>query len=288
MILVTGANGTFGRLVVEHLLSAVPADTLAVSVRDPARAAELAARGVAVRQADFDAPETVARAFAGAHTVLVNATNYGTGPAQRRVQHAAAISAAQAAGAKRLVVTSFQDLARCSMPAVAGYAETEAQARSAGLAATVLRLTAGLDTATARDVRWAMAAGALIAPAGRARIAPPALADLAEAAANVAHEPGHEDTTYELTGPDAVSWDDLAALAGSLAGRDLEYRPVPDDEYREHVATLGFPADAVGPLLDYYAAVRAGWASTPHGDLGRLLHRPPVPALEAVRRASAS
>jgi NAD(P)H dehydrogenase (quinone) len=288
MILVTGANGTFGRLVVEHLLSAVGADAVAVSVRDPDRAADLAARGVTVRQADFDTPETLARAFAGAHTVLVNATNYGTGPAQRRVQHAAAISAAQASGAKRLVVTSFQDLARCPMPAVAGYAETETQARSAGLAATVLRLTAGLDTATARDVRWAMAAGALIAPAGLARIAPPAIADLAEATANVAHEPGHEDTTYELTGPDAVTWDDLAALAGSLAGRDLEYREVPDDEYREHVAALGFPADAVGPLLDYYAAVRAGWASTPHGDLGRLLHRPPVPAIEAVRRAAAA
>src|ERR1700733_6303615 len=120
MILVTGANGTFGRLVVAHLLSAVPADTLAVSVRDPARAAELAARGVTVRQADFDAPETLARAFAGAHTVLVNATNYGTGPAPRRGQHAAAIRAAQAAGAKRLVVTSFQGLARGDGPAAHG------------------------------------------------------------------------------------------------------------------------------------------------------------------------
>jgi hypothetical protein len=62
---------------------------------------------------------------------------------------------------------------------------------------------------------------------------------------------------------------------------------VPDEEYRAHVAGLGFPADAVGPLLDYYAAVRAGWASTPHDDLGRLLGRPPVPALEAVRSAAA-
>jgi NAD(P)H dehydrogenase (quinone) len=288
MILVTGANGIFGRLVAEHLLSAGPADGVAVSVRDPARAAELAARGVSVRQADFGAPETLARAFAGAHTVLVNATNYGTDPARRRAQHAAAISAVQAAGAKRLVVTTFQDLGHCPMPAVAGYAETEAQAKSAGLAATVLRLTAGLDAATARDVRWAVAAGALIAPAGRARIAPPAVADLAEAAANVLREPGHEDTTYELTAPDAVTWDDLAALAGSLAGRDLVYRPVPDDEYRAHVAGFGFPAEAVGPLLDYYAAIRAGWAGRPRDDLGRLLHRPPLPALEAVRRAAAS
>ena len=75
MILITGANGAFGRRIVEYLLDR-PAK-LAVSVREPARAAALAAKGVDVRHRDFDAPETLAQASDGAETILLNVTNSG-------------------------------------------------------------------------------------------------------------------------------------------------------------------------------------------------------------------
>ncbi len=71
MILVTGANGQLGRAVVENLLLRVPADRVAVSVRDPGKAGHLAARGVEVRTADFDQPEGLDHAFAGADQVLI-------------------------------------------------------------------------------------------------------------------------------------------------------------------------------------------------------------------------
>lgn len=94
--------------------------------------------------------------------------------------------------------------------------------------------------------------------------------------------------TYELTGPDAVSWDDLAALASSISSKNVRYRPVEDCEYREHVAALGVPEAAIGMLLDYYAAVRGGWASSPTSDLARLLHRAPASTIQAIRQPAAA
>jgi len=142
-----------------------------------------------VRRADFDEPATLVRAFAGAGTVLINGTNYGTDPARRGQQHAAAITAAAESGAARLVVTTWQDLERCPMPEVSDYPATEAGARAARIPATILRLTSDLAALAARDVRWALAAGTLTAPAGKACITPAAVTDLAEATANVSARP---------------------------------------------------------------------------------------------------
>jgi hypothetical protein len=86
MIVVTGATGKLGRLVVEGLLKKVPAREIAVAVRSPEKAKDLAIRGVAIRPADYSRPETLAEAFAGAEKVLlVSSSEVG----QRAPQHAA-------------------------------------------------------------------------------------------------------------------------------------------------------------------------------------------------------
>lgn len=204
MIVITGGNGEFGRLVAGHLLDHLPAGKVTVTVREPRKAGPLKDRGADVRHADFDEPATLVRAFKGADTVLINGTSYGTDPARRAQQHAAAITAAAGSGAGRLVITTWQDLDHCPMPEVSDYPATEARARAARTPVTIMRLTSDLAALVARDVRWAVAAGTLTAPAGQARITPAAVTDLAEATANVLREAGHEGVTYELTGPDPV------------------------------------------------------------------------------------
>ncbi|MFF0270966.1 NAD(P)H-binding protein [Kribbella sp. NPDC004536] len=279
MILITGANGAFGRRVVEYLLDR-PAK-LAVSVREPARAAELAAKGVDVRHGDFDAPETLAKAYEGAETILINATNYGSAVSGRIVdQLKPAVQAARAAGAERLVITTWQDLDNCPLPYAQDFRTVEELARHAFPTATVLRMTYGVAASVARDVQWAEATGLLSAPAGTARVAPAATDDLAAAAANAVLTTEIAARTYELTGPDAIDWNDLAGLAG------VEYRAIDDDQFRAQAEAAGFPPEAVGMLLDYYAAFRSGSAGTPTTDLADLLGRPPVSSLEAVRRAT--
>src|SRR5512138_59758 len=104
MIVVTAATGHLGRLVVEGLLRKVPAREVAVAVRNPDKAKDLAARGVEVRRADYSRPETLGPALAGAEKVLlVSSSEVG----QRAAQHAAVVRAAKAAGVRLLVYTSI-------------------------------------------------------------------------------------------------------------------------------------------------------------------------------------
>jgi NAD(P)H dehydrogenase (quinone) len=278
MIIVTGANGPLGRLVVEHLVPLVPAGDVVASVRDPAAFG----LDVEVRRGDFDDPATLD--FAGADTVFLNATNYGSSPAVRGRQQANAIAAARAAGVRRVVLTSWQDADTCPLESMTDYPATERLVATSVEAWTVVRLGYGLAAALARDVLTARKAGVMTAPAGDARVAAAATADLAEAVARVlagTGAAGHDGKTYNLTGPDAVGWAELAALAGP----GIAYRPVTDDDFGAQAVASGFPAGAVGQLLALYAAFRSGWANTPTTDLARLLGRPPTRTLDAVAAA---
>jgi len=236
---------------------------------------------VAVRQADFDHPDTLPAAFAGADTVFVNGTNYGVPPAQRGAQHAAALRAAQASGATRIVVTSWPDLENCPLDFATDYPGTERVAKDWDGEWTIMRLSHGMPAALARDVHWARQAGELAAPAGDARVTVAAVPDLAEAVANVLVEPGHGGRTYELTGPDAVSWAELATLAGD----PVRYRRISDDEFHDVARAAGWPDTAAVALVSLYRAFRAGWLNTPTGDLAALLHRQPTRSIDAVNGA---
>jgi len=108
-ILVTGAAGQLGQRVVHHLLETykVPAGRIIAATRDPSKLAELAARGVATRKADFDDAAGLVSAFEGAGTVLIISTDALAVPGQRLKQHTAAVNAAAKAGVKHIAYTSM-------------------------------------------------------------------------------------------------------------------------------------------------------------------------------------
>jgi NAD(P)H dehydrogenase (quinone) len=106
--------------------------------------------------------------------------------------------------------------------------------------------------------------------------------DLAAAIATVLLEDGHEGKTYDLTGQDAVGWDDLAGLASERAGKKISFRSIDDEEARSRLEGAGLPPEVVPVALGFYAAYRAGWSGTPSGDIERLAGRPATPTLEAV------
>jgi NAD(P)H dehydrogenase (quinone) len=281
-IVITGANGEFGRAVLNAVAALRPGERIVASVRDVARAADIKERGFDVRPGSFDRPDELLAAFSGADTVFINATFFGAATELRGERVATAIGAAAEVGASRIVVTTWPNLDHAVLPNVQDYARSEPLVRKAGPSWTILRLGYGLADAVARDVIWARRDGELIAPAGRARCVPAAVFDLADAAAITIARPGHENTTYELTGPRAIDWSDLAALAGSIDGRSIRYRAVEDDEYRQYLAARGLPGPVTEGLLGLYAEFRSGWAATPSPDLGRLLGRDPVDTLDAV------
>lgn len=274
-IAVTGANGEFGRAVLESLRQRTD-EPLIGTVRDPAKSEPLS--GVDYRPGDFDEPDALRASLAGADAVLVNATFFGPDPSQRLRRVAAAIRAAASAGVGRIVLTSWPDLERAGHPSIQDYKELEALVRTAGPDWTILRLCYGLGDAVARDVMWARSGGELVAPAAGARVTPAAVDDLAEAAAAVLGRPGNGHQRYELTGPDTVTWDDLAELAG------VKFRAVDDDGYRRFLARFNLPATVVEQLIALYVDFRSGWSAEPTATLESLIGRPPVKGVDAVER----
>src|SRR5215217_8091966 len=127
MIVVTGATGHLGRLVVESLLKKVPAGQLAAVARDPEKARDLAARGVEVRRGDYSSPGTLPAALAGAEKLLfISSSEVG----QRATQHAAVVAAAKAAGVRLLVYTSILGAETSRMALAAEHQATEETIRA--------------------------------------------------------------------------------------------------------------------------------------------------------------
>jgi uncharacterized protein YbjT (DUF2867 family) len=274
MIAITGANGRLGRAIVEQLLTRVPAETIAVSVRDPQAAGALAERGVDVRHGDFDEPATLRDAFAGAEQVLIVSANAVGEVALRR--HRAAIDAAREAGAARILYTSHMGANPDSAFApMVSHAASEALLAESGVAYTALRngfyaSTVPVLAAQARQT------GTLAAPAD-GPVSWTTHADLAEAAAVVLTEPGRfEGPTPPLTAPAAF---DLADVAELLS---VQRVVVSDDEHRAALLDNGVPPERADILVGMFQASRRGEFAAVDPTLGQLLGRTPQTVRDVV------
>lgn len=281
-MLVTGATGTLGRLVVGHLLDVLPASELAVSVRDPGKAADLADRGIEVRKADFDDPASLDAAFAGVRRLLVISTD---GPDDVRIpQHANAVDAAARAGVEHLAYTSVVDAATSPLRLARTHRETERRIRASGIPFTFLRNGMYHDHYAAQ-LTQALTHGALISSTGTGRTASASRDDLALAAATVLSSAGQDGAVYELTGPRAWSYDELAQLAAAHTGRALVHTSVTDEEFTTTLTRAGLPGFVVDRLVDLNATTRAGGLAEVRPDLEHLTGRAPSSIEHAVASA---
>ena len=282
MIIVTGATGQLGRQVVERLLTRVPADQVGVSVRDPSKARHLADQGVRVRRGDFTDAASLAHAFEGAAQVLIVSVDKMGEEAVK--QHRAAIDAAVAAGARRIVYTSHMGASASSrFQACRDHAADEEALRAAGVPFTSLRN--GFHAASAAQfLGHAVESGDIALPAD-GPVSWTAHADLADAAAAILADEGRFDgPTPPLTAARALTFDDIAGIATKVTGRTITRTTVPDDQFRARLTAGGVPAGAADQLLGIFAASRAGEFSAVDPTLATLLGREPT-ALSTVLRA---
>ena len=282
MLIVTGANGQFGRLAVKALLGRVPADRVGVSVRDPRKAADLAARGVRVRRGDFSDPTSLAHAFAGAERVLVVSVDK-IGPEAIR-EHRAAVAAAVAAGARQVLYTSLVDSDRSARfaPSV-DHLEAEAALAASGVPFTVLRNGFYAEFAPML-IGGGLATGVVAAPAD-GPVAYTSRADLAEAAAVVLAVGGREGEYVPLTGPGAVDLAGLAEIASELTGRPIRREVISEADYIAARVAEGLPEERAAMMSGLFAASREGQFTRVDPTLGRLLGRAPVSPREILAAA---
>ncbi|MEW5961194.1 MAG: SDR family oxidoreductase [Chloroflexota bacterium] len=264
-ILVTGASGHLGRRVVELLLEARAvrlahdgAGPLIAATRSPEKLADLAERGVEVRQADFDRPETLTKAFAGADRLLFISTDAVDGTDRRIVQHGNAVNAAEQAGVKHVVYTSLTRPEPGTPIAIAPdhYATEQALAASS-LDWTVLRNNVYTDYLL-QSLPQAVATGQLVAAAGDGATAYVTREDCARAAAAVLAASNSGRATLDITGPELVTQADLAQITSDITGQPVVYVPVTAEVKQAGLVAAGLPEFVAGLYVTFDLGIAAG------------------------------
>jgi len=262
-VLVTGATGTVGRVVTEELLAR--GERVVVAVRDCAAAGlPPGARPVVF---DLERPETHAAALSGVGSVfLLRPPHMGEASAFDPF-----ISAVCEAGVDHVVFLSLLGVER--NPVVPHYA-IEKRLTATGLRCTMLRPSfymQNLSTTHLSDIRDR---DQILLPAGSGRTSLIDARDIGAAAAVVLTEPGHAGRAYALTGPEALTYSECAAILSDVTGRRITYRDPGGSAFAAHMRSLGHPPEFVRVMRAIYLVAKLRLAGTVTDDLPALIGRP--------------
>ena len=255
-ILVTGATGTVGSFLVKKLGAAGVRARALVRSREKAEAIE--ALGLEAAVGDLDQPETLAPALAGVERVfLLSAPEERQAALQNNL-----VRAARDAGVRHVVKLSAigvgGELDQIEIGRV--HRETEEEIERAGLAHTHLRPN-GFMQNSFMFAQTIKSQGAFCAPFGDAQVSYVDARDVASVAFHALTEDGHEGKAYEITGPQALSYHDIARELSIVLGREVKYVEVPIEAARAAMASAGmneWTADALVELFNFYKDGGAG------------------------------
>ena len=249
-LLVTGASGKFGQSVLNHLLTtyAVPAKQIIALSRKPESLAALAAKGVDVRAGDFDDEASLKTAFAGATRALIISTDALDRPGRRLEQHLRAVAAAKAANVKHIIYTSMMHPDAASPIGFAtDHRGTEEAIAATGISHTILRNAWYMEN-LAMSLPQALASGTWYVASGKGTTAHTARDDQARTAAAVLASGSGETAVYNVTGPEALTADETAALVAEAVGKPLNIVHVTPDQLQAGMIAAGVP-DFIAPLF---------------------------------------
>lgn len=278
MIAITGATGQLGRLVIESLLKTVPASEIIAAVRNPKNAEDLAARGIQVRLADYDQPDTLAKAFQGADKLLLISSNE---IGRRLAQHQAAVEAAQKAKVGMLAYTSILHADSSPLPLAAEHLATERFIQASGIAHVLLRNGWYSENYLA-SAPAALQYGVLLGSAGDGRIASAARADYAEAAAAVLAGNDPSGKVYELAGDTSYTLADLALELSKQSGKSVSYQNLPEADFKAALVGAGLPEGLATLLAESDIGASKGGLFDDGRQLSRLIGHPTTPVKDQI------
>lgn len=282
MIVITGAAGNLGHHVIASLLQSVPAANIIAAVRNPAKAADLAAKGVQVRQADYNDGASLDSAFKGATKILlISSSEVG----QRARQHQNVIDAAKRAGVALLAYTSILRADTSPLGLAAEHVVTEAAIRDSGLPYSFLRNSWYLENHT-ENLAPVLAHGAVLGAAQDGRFSSATRADYAAAAAAVltADQP---QAVYELAGDQSFTLTQYAAEVARQSGKAIVYKDLPEADFKAALVGAGVPEGFAALLADSDVGAAKGGLEDNGKQLSALIGRPTTTMAEAVKAALA-
>ena len=257
-LLVTGASGHLGQLVLDALLArGVNAADIIATTRDPAKLAAYAAKGIEVRAADFNDPDLTQKAFAGADRLALISTDALDDKGTRQKQQTAAVAAATAAGVKHIVYTSLPDAENSRVIFAPDHLNTEKAIKASGIGYTLLRNTWYQENMF-MSLPQVLKSGQWYTSAGAGKIAHIARADCAEAIAAALASGSTENATYTLTGAELLTTDQIAALASDVTGKPISVIHLSDEQLAGGMKAAGVPDFLIPTLISFEAATREG------------------------------
>jgi NAD(P)H dehydrogenase (quinone) len=298
-LVITGASGAFGRMAAERLLTRIEPSALVLVTRTPEALADFAARGAVVRFGDFDKPESLRAAFAGADKLLLIST-LDVGERRRR-QHKSAVSAAIAGGVGHVIYTSSVGIhPRSPAFVIEDHLFTEEALRRSGLDFTFLRDAQYAEVITTMIAPPAVASGEWVSSAADGCMAFVSKKDCVESAVAVLTTPGHEGAVYEITGPELLTFGDCARIAAEVTGKPIRFVNVAHEVMQARFDAAGVPrrhvegtvhqaAGAWGSeeMMSYERGIREGYFAVASHHV-KLLTGRPARSLREVYEATRS
>lgn len=279
-VLVTGATGNVGSQVVQELRREGTA--VRALVRDAARARERLGDDVELAVGDLSDRASLQRALVGIDRVFLSSAD---GP-QKVAQETAVIDAAAALHV-RLIVKASTRLAQVGspLPAFDWHGQIEEHLWRSEVPAVILQSSFYMTNllAAAQAIREA---GKLPVPAGQGRVAMIDPRDTGMVAAAVLRANGHEGRTYVLTGPDALSYHEVAEALSAVIGRRIDYLDVPEQAAETTLQQVGMPDWLVRQLLGAFRLIREGRLGDTTDTVRVLSGREPRPFAEFVRQVA--
>lgn len=263
-----------GRRVVELLLES-GAGKIVAGTRKPEKLADLAARGVVVRHADFEDQNGLEAALAGTDRVLIISTDAIDRPGRRIAQHKAAVTAAVSAGVKHAIYTSMPNPETSPVIFAPDHLGTEQALKSSGIGYTILRNCWYMDFLVP-GLAFAVSTGKLTTATGDGAAPYVTREDCARAAAAALASTDTTNQTWNITGPDSVTYADLAKLASELTGVSVAFDPVTPEERTAQLIAAGTPEAIVKILISSQLAIAQGKMGTPTTAVKELTGRDPM------------
>ena len=265
--LVTGATGNIGSRVVERLLARD--EQTRVFVRNGDKATSRYGDRVDVRVGDLADPTALARAVDGVDVVFLVTTGVDLAEKDKL-----AASVAKLAGVRLLVKLSTDDVEQGVGTGV-WHREGEAAVRDSGIGFVFVRPSGFMDN----FLNWADAIktdGVVRCAAGDGTIPFIHSDDIADVAIAAMTNPQYEGLSVPITGPEALSFADMAAKVGAVIGRELRFQPVSDDDERRRQAAWGSPEPLIDARLSIFRAMREGRLATVTNNVASTLGREPI------------
>ncbi len=273
-LLVTGASGKLGRGVIDHLIAdrRVPAKQIIAVTRDPSKLDDLASKGVDVRRGDFADSASLAKAFAGADRVLIISTDTAPGSGERIRQHSAAIAAAKASGASRVLYTSLPKPEVSVISFAFEHLGSEKAVIESGLAYTIFR-NSWYSENLFMSLPQALKSGQWFTSAGDGRVAYGARDDFAAAIAGGLASDESGNRIHTLTGSKAFSAAEVAELASGILGKPISVVQLTDEQLAAGLRQHDLPDPVVDMIVSIDANTRGGYLDFMTGDIEKLSGR---------------